>query len=1096
MVEVYSLGDAQLLWKVFNAAARLRGTGTYAYLGMIGSMIGMLLVFWKFLSSAGKEFPLHYFLLSLLMFTVMFKPTVNVAVHQMVPTPYAQVNEVYTTDDVPVGVAIPMAVITGFGYALSVLMDTNFGSPDFGTLQNGGFGGAIEKLTFIRKIDGMTIAGNETLSPVARSLLHHLDDCVRKADNSVGDSTSFASTDRFRRAAFADVIHVQSEWYTTKSFLGADGAPVLAGEPEVISCTESSERLASASQHESVTQAMDVVAEHLMPSIEGETPTDSINRMFSTVATTTQVTMRDYTFNALTRMLWDSAQARALMSGHDASAAIMLENASQQRASQWASEETMFARILRPITMFFEALVPALAPIMALMVMLGPFGITLVGRYFVLALWVALWLPLLTITSAFGTHTMERFLIALDASGDPLGSITGINQILIAAQDWVATAGLIGSATPMLALSLLFGGAYTATALAGRLQGGDHTNEKIMSPDAVQPAPAVQMSAGFTHSPMEGMRRLGAESQLPNYSTRDAASSAESNARSLMEQANTNVTRTFGDAVQRNGGWSEQAQEIVQSGTEKAFGQNWGEAVNKLQQAGFDVGSAQKLGLSNSQITEVAGQAAAGMPVDLISARISGMLKDSSTVSRESVRSFAESLSQSVGRSSAFNASFSDGMKWSLGTSSGQSFTDGLSASSSKQVQDAVSASETASQTYQEARSRSLETGIGTNMKATEAAQGILDAGMGNEVYAWAERANFASQPGVNALDENVASLQRFGLDEQSARVAGALMTLSGHGHAASDRAASGAGFSAAEISGRSELFNRALATANPSFMGTGDIGDGYATGRDTFAPGARALNIDALRNDGNATRNSAPTQNNAAVFGHARSGLGRLDEDANANGGLSIETLQARGAPAANAQYQGWSMVNTGDRKEAEEASFQQSAKEYDRSTNWMGTTWGVLSGTVSQPFYAMGDGIAAIAADVHNDLNGKGDLDFAGQEFMDMRQERLAEHMRLGGELFAGNQDAARYYGMLKLQGGSDATSVADTIADIPGSGASDLVYQDSYRAELHDLAGGLRESNPGLEIAVRQAASLQNPWTSSLATQYRAISETPGE
>ena len=1097
MVEVYSMGDAQFLWKMFNAAARLRGTGSFAYLGMIGSMMGMFLVFWRFISTGGKEFPLQHFLVGLLVFTVMFKPTVDVAVHQVVPTPFAQVNEVYTTDDVPVGVAIPMAAITGIGHALGTLFDTNLGSPAFGTLENGGFGGAIEKLTFIRKIDGMVLAGDEVLSPLARSLVYHLEDCVRKDDVARSDSVSQAATDRFRLGRFADVISVQSEWFTTKTLLAADGGPMIAGEPELVSCTESTSRLQKARDHENVETALNNMVTRLIPPVSGRTPQDQINEMFRSVSTDAQVDMRDYTLNAVTRMLWESAQSRPLMGGQDVAAAIMLESASQQRQAQWVAEESMFLRILRPITTFFEAFVPALAPLMAMFVMLGPFGISLVARYFLLSVWVALWLPLLTITSAFGTHSMERFLVALDESGRSLTSVTGIHEILIAAQDWMATAGLIGSATPMLALSILYGGAYTATALASRLQGGDHVNEKLMSPDPVQPAAAVQMSPEFTHAPLTGAMRTSADSQLPVYSTRSVASTAESNARVLQEQANIQVSETFGNSVQENGGWNTQAQQIVQSATERSFGQNWGEATSLLKQAGFDVGSAQRLGLSNAQIAEVAGQAAAGLPANLLSAQIQGMLKDTSSVSRESINSFAESLSQSVGRSSQFQAQFGEGLRWSLGTSSGTSFTSGLSASNSKQLSNAVSAAESATRTYQASQARSAEVGSGTTLKTTEAAQAILDSGMGEQVYEWAQRANFAATPGVNALEANLGAMRRFGLEEGNARVAAALMTLNGDGHAASDGGARSLGYSAGEISNRSELLSRALGVANASFMNESHIGSGSSIGRDSYATGAASVDRDGLIARGEAVVAGAPHESVASVRARADAGLSAFDGQANSNQGLSWTTLADKAKESADDVRSDWVSYNEVDRARLENEAFQRSAAEYDRDTNWMGTTWGVASSAVTQPFKVAGTSIAAIAADIDAELGGKPvDLDFGASEFGEMRRATLAEETANGRDLFAGHEDAATYYGMLRLQGGTHATDVADTIASIPGENSVDIVYQDAYREQLHSLRENLREENPGLEVAVRQAASLQNPWSSQLADQYRAMSERPGQ
>src|SRR5690606_33343669 len=64
------------------------------------------------------------------------------------------------------------------------------------------------------------------------------------------------------------------------------------------------------------------------------------------------------------------AQVRGALSPQAQQAIIMLEEANVRRATQWAAEENLFVRLLRPTIGFFEALFYALGPIMAFVIML------------------------------------------------------------------------------------------------------------------------------------------------------------------------------------------------------------------------------------------------------------------------------------------------------------------------------------------------------------------------------------------------------------------------------------------------------------------------------------------------------------------------------------------------------------------------------------------------------------------------------------------------------------------------------------------------------------------------------------------------------
>ena len=195
--------------------------------------------------------------------------------------------------------------------------------------------------------------------------------------------------------------------------------------------------------------------------------------------------------------------------------AVAIEQAAQQRNTQWASEERLFARIVRPMMTFFEAFLFAVSPLMVFAIGLGPVGIRMVGKYLLFGLWIQLWQPILAIINLYLLMAIRFKMDALqDAAlgNTPLPSIEAIWKLDFLLSDYLGVGGMLAASTPAISLMLIYGSAITATHLAGRLQGGDYINEKIASPDVVNPAAALTVGPLQDHGPIRGTAAPGAES--------------------------------------------------------------------------------------------------------------------------------------------------------------------------------------------------------------------------------------------------------------------------------------------------------------------------------------------------------------------------------------------------------------------------------------------------------------------------------------------------------------------------------------------------------------------------------------------------------
>tara|TARA_R110001583_G_scaffold18497_9_gene73502 strand:- start:925 stop:3714 length:2790 start_codon:yes stop_codon:yes gene_type:complete len=205
---------------------------------------------------------------------------------------------------------------------------------------------------------------------------------------------------------------------------------------------------------------------------------------------------------------------------------------------QWAGEQSMFLTVVRPMLTWFEGLVYAVTPIAAFVLVMGPMGIKMAGKWLMLLLWIQFWMPVLAVVNLFVITGSEQTIAAMT---EPVGSIAFMWALDSELMTWLSMGGMLASSTPAIALMLIYGSAVTATHMAGRLQGGDFVNEKIASPDQIGAAPLNQLSAAMSTGMQSGSIMDGAQQFMSNINMGQALtgvnSSTDSSAKTLTESA-------------------------------------------------------------------------------------------------------------------------------------------------------------------------------------------------------------------------------------------------------------------------------------------------------------------------------------------------------------------------------------------------------------------------------------------------------------------------------------------------------------------------------------------------------------------------------
>ena len=519
MYEIYSIGDGAYLTAVLNAVAMLSGSGDMQQLAGVGFLMGILLVMGQGILQA-KFPPLQNVLFAWVLYMAMFGPTARVQVEDLYSGATRHV------DNVPLGVAFVGSAMSKVGYGVTVLFEQAFSTP---AMTEYGFAAPLQILQDTRKGTWSSVAQGAANAPtpgadMERSWSAYIAGCV------------LWNVDTGRVAR--DTIVRDPSWPSAFDPHGLVVPTVqlwLGGAPVTKDC-----RAAWADLRDYTTTAYTPALRRSLAAtlrIEEGNVDGTIQAALDALAGMGS-DAQDYMVMAALLPFWTKGKADVYRELGKYNDAVMVEQAAQQRNTQWAAEERLFSKIVRPMMTFFEAFLFAISPLMMFAIGLGPVGIRMVGKYLMFALWIQLWKPILAVINLYIIMAVQGKLDALQAVGTgdtPLPSLLALWKLDLILADYLGTGGMLAASTPAISLMLIYGSAITATHLAGRLQGGDHINEKIASPDVLQPAPALTMGPLQAHTRLSGSVTPDAHQVLPSI---NLASSTEQSVRSAQtEQA-------------------------------------------------------------------------------------------------------------------------------------------------------------------------------------------------------------------------------------------------------------------------------------------------------------------------------------------------------------------------------------------------------------------------------------------------------------------------------------------------------------------------------------------------------------------------------
>jgi len=630
---IYSIGDVNFLAEIINSVAMLTAVPDFKKLIQIGLLIGVIFVMIQSVFQGAKQVNWHQVFLGWILYMAFFVPTTTVTLLDSY-TASARV-----ISNVPMVIGVAGGVISRIGYGITRLFEQGYGTIDF-TMTNRRFADSLQILNKVRRQgtdSGLFNALNEGAAPGAdmrKSWYNYMNECVM-VKLSLGDMT----VEDMYTKNWQDAFKFQTKIFPTEIY--------TTGTPQTMLCGDAFTTLVAKSQESMNKPPFQAALNRLIgdkpdamnnPNGRISTALTSMNAQQTAGAAMNQA--HAYVLASILEPLYHQAAAGYYKDMQDHSSAMMINQALMQRNTQWAAEQTMFMSVVRPMVTFFEGFIYAITPVMAFLLVLGAVGIGLAGKYFLVLFWIQLWMPVLSITNLFINTVAAMRIGQLNSDGFGMTSMYALSTGSDILQNRIATGGMLAAATPIISLFIVTGSTYAFTNLAGRINGADHINERMVSPDVAQPAPLIQQTAGYQLDPTMGFRTSGAENIANTYSTGAAVAASTRMFETQTMAAQKSVSQTLG-------GWAATSNGIDSSysrinditdrvGSVNAQGANLIKSKAMEATNGVTIGHGKEAAVQSAIASEIAATAGFKLPFNVasLSAKLS---RADSSLSKEDV---------------------------------------------------------------------------------------------------------------------------------------------------------------------------------------------------------------------------------------------------------------------------------------------------------------------------------------------------------------------------------------------------------------------------------------------------------------------------
>ena len=549
-MEIWCIGDLNYLVAVLNGLAMLSNTGMFTQLVKVGFLISALLIamvaLYKYSENGAGGLPWGRFIIAFIVFKFLFGSFTTVYVYDTYSL------KTKTVDNVPYGVAITGSILSKVAHEITLNIEQAFSLP---SMTDTGFAGPLQTLTVGQQFyTGLSTLYNGNIS---KTLVEYCDKCTSTGINKgeLDINNIQVAADPWAAMKWESTIYYATTWLP--------GDDLKIGNLQT--CTAAWSAINDYLKGNLWTDWNKYLSAQICN--EGEGTCDPVSTMQSALDSLAkdQEDAQNYMLSAVLLPAFEQGQINFNSFMGKPEMSVIVGQAREQRNIQWQAEGSLFMNIARPMMAFFEGFLYAITPFMALLVAFVPSGLSLVGKYIMMFVWVQLWMPILAILNQYTMMIAQQKLTVLIDGSIPLTSLQGNLMGCSAINDWLGVAGILVASTPAISLALLFGGAITMTHLAGRLQHGEFANPKIARPDVVSPGAALSMAPGYSHDRTMGVRATGAEGVVPSAVVSEVASRAVQSSEAQVSTATQSFKEAVGQMAAHSGTGSYGASYQVQS---------------------------------------------------------------------------------------------------------------------------------------------------------------------------------------------------------------------------------------------------------------------------------------------------------------------------------------------------------------------------------------------------------------------------------------------------------------------------------------------------------------------------------------------------
>ena len=782
--DIIVLGDVGSLADVFNALAMVFTSGTMRGVVAVGFLVGLIFAGWQAVASMDVGRPLWGLFAGFILYMVAFAPTTTITLESV------RTGEVRQVANVPVGVAATGAIMSAVGLYLTRELETAFGVP-------GITDGEVDNPMAVLRTVALTSYGRAALGASNEPVpgLSFWDGWTRYVQDCTTSMITRAVSDDGSGARSLTNLQSMADPLEALRFdhvmYGTDAA---TGGAAIMSCRDAWQELATFTR----TEFLPAYYEQRLAPLLGFSSTGAGPEAQALVAAALQSFTRlgfardidpdSFVLATLLANVYHEGAAQRYMQEMHFTEAEAIRDAIRQRNAQWAAERSMFTNSMDFIITFVEMFAFAATLFVPFLLALGPSGQRLLPKYFILYLWINLWYPTIAIIRLYSANAMGGVISGLeDVELLPLTSLLGVMQFEGRLADQMAVTDMLMAATPMLALTLVTGGAIATSALAGRMQSADHYDEQRSAPALTAGTPMVASETPFTQNAFGVVSRTNVGSAMPEIEVGYAAS------RSTAVQEQEALRASQGLATSLQHAMSDSRSVADSSGFTRAYGntfmsdssRTWQTVRSQVERIAESRGITDEKAINDATAATMAANAGTGLLTKLAAGVASrgkseaffqteegkralaamNILSVSGSVAAQNTdkigSTVANTLADEASRalSSGENVQLGEAMAYDLNSSAGQQLTSTFGASHQEAVSQSASEMRERSEALQRAEAFSSTFSSGKRMDVADLAGKVLNAPEARQAL---DRAVVAiGDPAQPALDDVARDLVR-----------------------------------------------------------------------------------------------------------------------------------------------------------------------------------------------------------------------------------------------------------------------------------------------------------------------------------------------